>query len=330
MSSIKNLCDDQFKDSKRSQANTFAGTTDHGVRFTAEPLTGGPVAAALAAAQTQTRALMADISAAQVAVGTGQARQQTGRSATETDRKKAVKRIQENAAALENSYFMADADERQRLTELLYPNGLMTLTRADLRDLPDLLTTYLDLVDDEAAALGAAFVDQTAADLAPFTGTREEQIKRKAATAKARDARRGLVDRCTDQLTYNYHLLSAHFRAQLATVAAYYDARYFDDQQTGHEGQRRGRAAAGETKEVLDLKAADPAFQRITLTCEEGGPLEFARADAPTDPGPLVWLKVEHGAPQTVDVAALPGAGALLLVRNPTDRVAHYRVALLK
>ncbi len=330
MPSIKALCDDQFRNPDRSQANTFAGLQDHGARFTAQPFSGGPVGAALAAAQTETIALMADVKAAQVAVGGGQARQQAGRAATEADKKQAIKRIQENATALDSDYFIADAAERARLTALLYPSGLMTFTEASLRDLPDLLATYLDAVDDEQAALGKPFTDRTTADLTPFTGTREEQIARKATTTKARDDRRALLDRCTDQLTYNYHLLSAHHRASLAAVAAYYDARYFDDQQTGREGQRRGRAAAGEVKTVLDLGAADPAFVSIALAVEaDAAPLEFARAASAAEP-PKAWLAVAPGVPQTVALTDLPGTGPLLVVRNTTDRVGHYRVTLEK
>lgn len=330
MPSIEALCDDQFKDANRSKANTFAGTTDHGTRFTAQPLTGGPVDAALTAAQAETIALLADIKAAQVAVGTGQARQQTGRTATEADRQQAASRLKSNYAALQTDILIADPAERTRLRDLLYPAGLSALTQADLRDLPDLLATYLDLLDDEAAALGQPFLDRTLPDLAPFTGTRDEQIKRKATTTKARETRRALVDRCTDQLTHNYHLLSAHYRASRATVASYYDARFFDDQQPGYEGQRRGRAAGGETKTVLDLGAADPAFVRVTLTVEsDQAPLEFTRAASAAE-APTAWLTVPPGAPLTVELAKLPGTGPLLVVRNAATTVGHYRVALGK
>ena len=330
MPSIKALCDNQFRDVNRSQANTFAGTTDHGIRFAATSFAGTPLAALFAAAQAETAALLDDIKSAQVAVGGGQARQQVSRSATTTDQQKAIGRIKSNYAALQTDVLIESAAERDRLTGLLYPDGLGALTQADLRDLPDLLATYLDTLDDEAAVLGAPFVARTAADLEPFTGTREEQIERKALTTQAREARRALVDRCTDQLTYNYHLLSVHHRGKWATVAAYYDARYFDDQQPGREGQRRGRAAANELKTVIDLGAADPAFVRITLTVEaDGAPLDFARA-ASAAASATAWLTVAPGTSQTVDLTALPGTGDLLVVRNATAQVGHYRVALLK
>lgn len=328
MDSIKNLCDNSFHDSERAKADTLAGFADHAVRLLAGDFSGGPVAEALAAAQTETGALVEEARTAQVALGTSQAQQQGGRTATEADRKKAVKRVQDNASALQNSYFIADASERQRLYDLLYPTGLETLTRASLRDLPDLLATYMATVKTEKGALGNAFYDQTMTDLAPFTDTRNKQIKQKATTSKARDNRKDLIGRLEDQLTYNYHLLSAHHRGNWGAVAAYYEARYFDNQQTGHEGQRRGRIAAGETKTVLDLGAADPKFTQVTLTVEDGkAPLEFARATSAAEP-PASWLLVAPGSSQTVLLTQLPGTGPLLVLRNNAENVGHYRVVL--
>lgn len=330
MDSLRNLCDVSFHDPERSKANTFAGFLDHTARFLKPVFSGGPVDAALTAAQVEATALAEEVRAAQVAVGTSQAQQQDGRAATEADRKRAIKRVQENAAALDTSYFIADARERQRLTALLYPGGLEPLTRASLRDLPDLLATYMATVETEETALGQPFYTQTMADLAPFAATRTKQIEQKAATGQARTERRDLVADVENQLTYHYHLLSAHYRGQWATVATYYDARYFDDQQTGREGQRRGRAA-GETKTVLDLGAADPAFVRVTLTVDDDGkaPLDFARAASAAEP-PTAWLAVAPDVPQTVELAKLPGAGPLLVVRNAAGTVGHYRVALGK
>ncbi len=324
---LKKQFDNKFDDDKRSQTDTFAGFSDHGVRFTGRVFGGGPVDAALTAAQTQTQALMAQVTAAQVAVGTRQAQQQVARGTTTSDRTAVNTRLKSNHAALQSDLLYPDATERARLTKLLYPQGLDHLTQADLRDLPDLLATYLQTTENEQGALGKNFLDLTKAALAPFATTRDQQIKQKGATSEARSDRRGLVDVLNEQLNFNGHLLCAHYRADLGAVASFYDGRYFDDAPAGHEGERRGRVDAGERKTVLDLGAADPAFVRVTLTASEGGPLEFARAASAAEP-PTAWLPVLTGAPQTLDLSALPGAGPLLLVRNPTDKTGHYRVAL--
>ena len=330
MDSIKNLCDNRFYDAQRSLADTFGGFADHGARFLSGVFGTGPVAVLLAAAQAETSTLLAEINAVQVAVGTSQAQQQGGRAATEADRKTVVKRVQDNAAALDNSYFIADAKERARLRALLYPAGLAALTGANLRDLPALLATYMATVTTEKAALGQTFYDQTVADLAPFATTRAAQVGQKAATSQARDERADLAARVENQLTYNYHVLSAYYRTKWEAVATYYDARYFDHQATGHEGQRRGKVEATETKTVLDLGAADPAFVRVTLTVEEGkAPLEFARATSAAE-APKEWLTVAPGTSQTVELTALPGEGPLLVVRNAGATVGHYRAALGK
>lgn len=61
------------------------------------------------------------------------------------------------------------------------------------------------------------------------------------------------------------------------------------------------------------------------------GPLEFIRATSAADPASATgWLVVSAATPLTVLLANLPGTGPLLLVRNLTDRVGYYRVALEK
>lgn len=330
MNTIKSLCDNQFTDDSRSKSDSFAGYLDHDARLQAVAFSGDLFAAALTAAQQESATLALKVRAAQVAVGTSQARQQTGRTATKAEQKKAVKRIQDNAAALQTSYFIPNAAERQRLYDLLHPAGLTTLTEADLKDLPDLLATYLDTVEDEKAALGQTFLDQTTADLAPFTTTRDTQIKLKSATAKARDDRDELLDDIDDQLNYNYHLLSAHHRTNLSAVAAYYDPRYFDNQAPNIRGQRRGGVPAGQTEVAIDLGAADAAYVSIRLTVTDGEALEFVRVASAADPAPATWLRVVAGTPQHLALSALPGTGGLLLVRNATAKAARYRLALEK
>jgi hypothetical protein len=201
--------------------------------------------------------------------------------------------------------------------------------RAGLSGLPGLITTYLATVDQEKSALGEAFWTRSHADLDGFAGTRDQQTNQQGLTDQARKRRKGLVPIIEDALTEGYHQLSSFFRPNRALVLAYFNPRYFDDQDTGQVGKRQARVAEGRARKVFDLADADPAFVAVRLRVQDGGPLSFARAASADAPWPTDALVVTAATPLTVRIASVPGTGDWLYCRNATGHVAHYEVELL-
>ena len=229
MESFAHLFASHFADPDRSLANTYGGFVDHAIRYAAGLPTEGPLAVALAAANTQTQALSARAQAAQQALGLRLGTQKEAGSQTATAQTTALGRIRSNEAALTSDLFIEDPQERRRLYALLYPTAMLGYyTEAKLgTELADRLGEYLTTTEAEAQALGEAFVARTLADLGPFRETRETQVGTLSKTGDARATRRTLADELDEQCDHNYHLLSAHFRQDLARPANFWNAGFY-------------------------------------------------------------------------------------------------------
>jgi hypothetical protein len=229
MESFDNLFATHFGDSDRSLTNTLGGFVDHATRLQTHLPTAGPLAAALATALADTLALSQRAQTAQQALGLRLGTQKVATDDTTTAQATALDRIRKNEATLTGDALIEDPKERQRLYALLYPTGgLSYYTEARLgAELADRLDEYLQRTETEKEALGEAFVRRTRTALGPFRQTRAHQVTGLADTDLARDDRHELVDALDQQCDHNYHLLSAHFRQELARPAAFWDPAYY-------------------------------------------------------------------------------------------------------
>ena len=327
---LRRLCTVLFYDNSQTQEDWTRGFLDHRTRLKAALPTTGLLKGALAGALADTSTLADQLEALLNTEEIAQRTQQTGHTATDAERTTALTRLRGNEGALRGDYLVADPAKRAELVQLLYPHGMTPYSEAKVDSLSTLLKTYLDLVTANAATLGTDFVARTTTDLTPYAGARNTQVGQQSATGQAQKDLEKLHPQLAEQLNVNYHLLSAFYRGQDTRVLDYFDPRYYDEQAPAHPGQRRERVADNRTRQVLDLSAANAAYVAVALTVTEGERLEFARGAASTDPWPTGALIVEAGKPLRVALASLPGTGPLLLARNPTGRVAHYHVELLK
>jgi hypothetical protein len=228
MEAFDELFASQFADERRSLTNTLAGFVDHATRLSAHLPTTGPLAAALATALADTQALSTRAQAAQQALGLSLGTQKQATAQTATAQATALDRIRKNEATLKGDALIEDEAERQRLYALLYPAGLKYYTAARLgTELTDRLDEYLQRTEAEQQALGPAFVARTQAALMPFRHTRDTQVKGLNSTGTARDDRHELIELLDQQCDHNYHLLSAHFRQELARPATYWNPAYY-------------------------------------------------------------------------------------------------------
>ena len=229
MEAFAHLFDSHFADNDRSLLNTLAGFVDHATRLAANLPATGPLAALLAAANLDTQALSARAQTVQQALGLSLGAQKEATGQTTTAQATALDRIRKNEGTLYGDALIEDAKERQRLHALLYPTGtLKYYTTAKVgTELADRLGEYLATTEAEKDALGAAFVKRTQADLKPFRKTRETQVGHLGSTGEARTDRHDLVDELDAQADYNFHLLSAHFRAELGRPANFWNPAYY-------------------------------------------------------------------------------------------------------
>ena len=228
MEAFDHLFSFHFADGERSLTNTLAGFVDHAIRLEAQLPTTGPLAALLKAAHTETQALSARAQAAQQALGLSLGTQKQGTAQTASATTTAFERLRKNDASLKGDALIEDDDERLRLHALLYPSGLKYYTAARLgTELADRLDEYLTRTEAEQDALGEAFVKRTQEALGPFRKTRATQVAGLSSTGTARDDRHELIDQLDAQCDYNYHLLSAHFRQDLARPATYWNPTYY-------------------------------------------------------------------------------------------------------
>ncbi|WP_210516962.1 hypothetical protein [Hymenobacter terricola] len=228
MEAFEHLFDTHFTDNDRSLANTYGGFVDHAVRLAAGLPTAGPLAALLKTALTDTQALSLRAQTAQQALGLSLGAQKQGTAQTATAQTTALDRLRKNEATLKGDALIEDDTERRRLHALLYPSGIKYYTAARLgTQLTDRLAEYLTTTEAEAPALGEAFVTRTQAALGPFRKTRETQVAGLATTDTARDDRHDLADELDQQCDFNYHLLSAHFRQDLARPATFWNPAFY-------------------------------------------------------------------------------------------------------
>ena len=229
MEAFAHLFDSHFADADRSLANTLGGFVDHATRLAANLPTTGPLAAALKTALTDTQALSTRAQAAQQALGLSLGTQKQATAQTGTAQGTALDRIRKNEATLFGDALVEDPAERARLYALLYPTGtLKYYTAATLgTELADRLGEYLTRTEAEKEALGAAFVKRTQTDLQPFRPTREAQVAQLGSTGTARADRHGLVAALDEQCDHTFHLLSAHFRQDLARPANFWNSTFY-------------------------------------------------------------------------------------------------------
>ena len=325
MQKIQVLIGELFADSKRSIEDLTAGFDNHNTLFQVAPDKKG----LLKVNQVRSQTLLGQLNGLTSAVGSGQATQQAGRTLTQDDRQKALDRLSANEAALRSDYLVEDAKLRQRLLQLLFPNGLTAFGTAPLKALPDLLRVFLDLVQDPKNGVPDIFVERTVADLSPFANTRDTQITQIQATELARAERRGLLPAIQEQLTRNLHALCFLFEEDRSQVASYFSTRYFEDQAVSRPGRHAGSVAPGKTNQVVNLATAAARYTTLSLRVDEPRPLNFYCTDDPKMPHTGNSLVVTQASPLTVLLADVPGTGALLVVCNPGGAVGHYVAELL-
>ena len=229
MEAFDHLFNSHFADDGRSLTNSLAGFVDHAIRLAAQLPTTGPLAALLATALADTQALSTRAQAAQQALGLSLGTQKQATAQATTAQATALDRIRKNEATLSGDALIEDDKERQRLYALLYPTGtLRYYTAARLgTELADRLDEYLTRTEAEKNALGAPFVKRTQEALGPFRKVREQQVAGLGSTSTARDDRHELVDLLDEQCDCNYHLLSAHFRQDLARPATFWNPTFY-------------------------------------------------------------------------------------------------------
>ena len=229
MEGFNHLFASHFTDGERSLADTFGGFIDHAVRLGSGLPGTGPLAAVLKTANADTQALSLRAQQAQQGLGLSLGTQKQATGQTTTAQGTALDRIRKNEATLRGDALIEDATERQRLYELLYPTGgLKYYTTAKLgTELSDRLGEYLTRTETEKDALGVVFVKRTQDALGPYRKVRETQVAGLATTGQARDDRHELVALLDEQCDYNYHLLSAHFRQDLARPATFWNPTFY-------------------------------------------------------------------------------------------------------
>ena len=216
------LCADVFVDLERTLEDLSAGLRDHFTRLEAYPHGG-----AFDGIITATRDVVARWNAIELAINAGQNTQQGGRDATDADRETALNRLRRNYSALDA---IEDDKLRDKLTQLLYPQGLEQYNAAKLDSLDPLLAAYLKLMADVPAGdLPTDFAARTTTDLAAFDAARDGQIGQQADTTRARQKRQAMVPEITGLLTDNYHFLCLHFRAERGQVIGFFNRRYFEE-----------------------------------------------------------------------------------------------------
>jgi hypothetical protein len=228
MEAFDHLFNSHFADAQPPLTNTLGGFVDHATRFTANLPDTGPLAPALTTALADTKALSLRAQQAQQALGLSLGSQKQATGQTTTAQATALDRIRKNEATLKGDALIEDDAERERLYALLYPSGLTYYTAARLgTELADRLNEYLTTTETEQTALGAPFLLRTQAALGPFRQTRETQVAGLSGTDTARDDRHALIDLLDAQCDHNYHLLSAHFRQELARPAAFWNPTFY-------------------------------------------------------------------------------------------------------
>ena len=325
MEDFSHLFASHFQDNDRSLTNTLAGVIDHAVRFRANLPTTGPLAALLREACEAAEQLATRAQAAQQNLGLGLGSQKQAGTQTETATAKAFERVRKNEASLKGDLFIEDAAERQRLYALLYPTGTLAYyTGAALgTELADRLGEYLTRTLQEHEALGERFVKLVEEDLGPFRQVRNDQLAAQTTTNDARTTRQALVAELDALCDYDYHLLSAHFRADLARPALFWNpALYLRAAPRAAAGQVLNRAIqAGQHRQLFDL-ADYPQLTTLAVSLRDGGPVALALVPTATSPAPAATLPLAPGPPLTVPLADVPGTGTHLLAYNDTGKAA--------
>jgi hypothetical protein len=262
-------------------------------------------------------------------IGSSQAGQQVGRTLTQTEKDKALTRLRANHSALTNDCVVPDATLRTTLLQLLYKNGLEDFSKASFKTLPDKLRVYLDQVQNPENKVPEIIIEKSVAELTPFATARERQLQQKKDTTTARGKRRLLLPELEEQLTRNFHCLCVVFEEDRLEVATFYNNRYLGDDAVPHPGRHLGRVDKMHTNQVLNLDAHPTRYTRLSLTVDEDFNLLFYRAPDAKAPVPATSLRVSADTPLTAALAAIPGAGPLLLVRNEQGYVGHYEAQLL-
>ena len=324
MQKITYLISDVFKDDRRPIEDTSAGFADHNLRLQGQ----NDPKKLLAQIKEETQALADRLTAAETAIGKGQAVQRGGRELTQAERDKAIAIVRENESALRNRYVVKDPELRKRLYDLFYPDKLTPYNAATLVTLPGIIRTYFTLLEDEQANVPEDFYNETLADLSPFADARDTQTKQKQTTQQAIQARQKLLPLLTEQLTTNLHTLCMFFRDDRTRALSFFDARHFEEQATARPGHYAARVATRHTNQVLDVADAQVRYTQARLSVKENIELCFFRGDDSQTPVPTDALSITKDTPWTVLLDELPGTGALLLVRNATAYVGHYVVDL--
>ena len=326
MISIATLIGNLFADSRRAIEDQVAGFLSHNATFQQALDPQG----VLKANQTATQALADAATSLSTTIGTSQADQQVGRTLTQAEKATALERLGFTFSALHNDYLIEDAAERARLTQLIYPHGMEAFSGADFTTQPTLLGVVLAQVQDPKNKVPAVITTKTVAGLTPFANVRASQVAQMAATAEARRQLGLLLPQLQEQCTRNYHGLCFVNQADRSLVAAFFNSRYFGEQQaTAHPGLHAGRVAGLHTNRVVNLAEAPTRFTALSLKVDEARALAFYRTDDPQAPAPATALLVASATPATLALADLPGTGALLVVRNDTAYVGHYVAELL-
>jgi hypothetical protein len=324
MRKIVYLLGDLFKDDNRRIEDTSAGFLEHNalLQVIADP------SGKLTLIKGQTQGLATQLTDAETAIGKGQAQQHGGRELTQAEYDRVMQIIRENESALRNRYVVKDAELRKRLYDLWYANKLVPYNAANLKTMPGIVRTYLNILEDEQKNVPKDFYEETVKDLSPFAEARTNQQKQIQTTQKAVKARQDLLPLLTEQLTANLHELCVFYRLDKSQVLTYFNPRYFEVQGSARPGHYTARVATRHTNQVLDVTDAQQKYTTISLAVKEDIELCFYRGNNSKTPAPVDMLRVSKATPLTLPLANLPGAGDLLLVSNGTAYVGHYVVDL--
>ncbi len=325
MQNILRLLGVVFADPQRAIEDLSAGFLEHNALLQDVPDPTG----ILKANKARSQAYAVQLMGYNTAIGSSQAGQQVGRTLTQAEQKKALKRIQVNYANLSGDIVVPDAKLRATLLQLLYPHGLGDFSTATFKTLPDKLRVYLDQVQDPENQVPQILIDRSVDELTPFATARTKQLTQQQGTTKARGKRRLLLPDLEEQLTRNFHCLCVVFEDDRTEVATYYNNRYLGDDAVPHPGRHIGRVDKMHTNQVLNLAAQPARYTRLSLAVEEDFALLFYRTDDPKAPAPANALRVDANTPLTLPIADVPGTGALLVARNDGAYVGHYVAELL-
>ena len=325
MTDLQTLIAASFADTKRSADDLVAGFVVTNDLFQRAPDPGQ----VLAANKTRSQALASQARALLITIGTTQIDQQAGRTLTEAQKATALERLSFTFSALHNDYVVPEAAERARLLALLFAHGMDDFTSADYTTLPTKLGVVVGQVQDAKNQVPAVIATKVVADLTPFTDVRTEQVARMQATDAARGKLRTLLPLLLAQLTRTLHALCYANEDNLGVVAAYFAPQLSARGSAAHPGVHAGQVARQRTNQVTNLAAAPARYTRLSLKVDEERALLFYRTDDPAAPAPADALAISKATPQTLALAAVPGTGALLVVRNDTAYVGHYVAELL-